>query len=214
MSRLSPTSIPHVGAIYQRALKLVLAITVPMAVGAAILAGPAIALLYGAQYHQAVGALVFLAPTIMLFPVSSLSSQLLYAQNVRRVVAMTYAVIFVENVIWNLVMIPLFSLDGAAIGTSVSELLVAGILLFFSKPLHGRLNIRRILTGVSLGSGAIAFVTALLHHYLALAIPLGIFAYLVVFLGHERLAFPEDFAVIRHFAARLTSLPAQPDAQR
>jgi O-antigen/teichoic acid export membrane protein len=212
MARLSPTSAPPVGAIYQRALKLVLAITVPMAVGAAILARPIIALLYGAQYHQAASALVLLAATIMLFPVSSLSSQLLYAQNVRRVVASTYAVVFVENVALNLVLIPLFSLDGAAVGTSISELLVAATLLFFSRSMHGRMNLRRILAGVTLGSVAVTAVTIVLHQHLALAIPVAIVAYLMVFLGHERLAFPEDFAVIRHFAARLMPLPAQPIA--
>jgi len=210
MARLSPTSTPPVGAVYQRALKLVLSITIPMAVGAAILAGPIIALLYGPQYHHAAAALVLLAPTITLFPVSALSSQLLYAQNVRRVVATTYAVVFVENVALNLVMIPLFSLNGAAVGTTISEILVAGTLLFRSRSLHGRMAIRRLVEGVALGSGAVAVVAVVFYQHLAIAIPLAIIAYLVIFLGHERLAFPEDFAVIRHFAVRLRLLPAQP----
>ncbi|HYM44599.1 MAG TPA: flippase [Solirubrobacteraceae bacterium] len=212
MARLSPTSAPSVGAVYQRALKLVLVITVPMAVGAAILAGPIIALLYGPQYHLAGFALVLLAPTIMLFPVSSLSSQLFYAQNIRRIVAVTYLVVFVENVVLNLILIPLYSLNGAAIGTTISEFLVAGTLLFRSKSLRGRLHVRRILAGVALGSSAVAIVTVVLHQYLALAIPLAIVIYLAVFLAHERLVFPEDFAVIRHFAARLTPLSTPPAA--
>jgi O-antigen/teichoic acid export membrane protein len=212
LARLSPTSIPPVGAVYQRALKLVLAITVPMAVGIAILAGPIIALLYGSQYLRAAPALVLLAPTIMLFPVSSLSSQLLYAQNVRRVVALTYGVVFLENVVSNLILIPVFSLDGAAVGTSISELLVAGTLLYMSRTLHGRLQIRRILAGVLLGTLVVGAIAIVFQAHLILAIPLAIVAYLAIFLAHERLAFPEDFAVIRHFTARLSPLPAQPAA--
>jgi len=214
MARLSPTSAPPVGAVYQRALKLVLAITVPMAVGMAILAGPIITLLYGSQYHHAATALVLLAPTITLFPVSSLSSQLLYAQNVRRIVGITYGVVFLENVALNLILIPLLSLKGAAIGTSISEILVAGTLLYRSRSLHGRLQIRRILAGVTLGSGAVGVIALVFHGHLDLAIPLAIIAYLAIFLGHERLAFPEDFAVVRHFASRLMPLPAQPAAPR
>ena len=101
----------QVGAVYQRALKLVLAITLPGAEAAAILAGPIIALLYGHQYHAAAGALALLAPTIALAPASALSSQLLYAQGIRRVVTITYAVVFVENVLLNLVLIPRYSLE-------------------------------------------------------------------------------------------------------
>jgi O-antigen/teichoic acid export membrane protein len=206
MARLTPLSVPTVGAVYQRAVKLVLAITVPLAVGAAILAAPIVALLYGSQYHRAGPAVVLLAPTIMLFPVSSLSSQLLYAQNVRRVVSLTYAAVFLENVVWNLIAIPRFTLYGAAAGTSVSELIVAGTLLYFSRHLHGRLDLRRILAGPALGSAVAAGVMALFSRHLALAVPLGAIAYLLVFLAHERLAFPDDFDVIVKFVGRLRRL--------
>lgn len=205
MARLSPTSTPPVGAIYQRGLKLVLAITIPLAIGTAILAGPIIALLYGPEYHDATTALILLAPTIMLIPVSSLSGQLLYSQNIRRIVAITYAVVFVENVAVNIVMIPLFSLNGAAAGTTISEILVAGTLLYRSGSLRGRLEIRRILTGVTLGSGAVAAITVVLYQHMAMAIPLAIVAYLLVVFSFERFAFPEDFAVIWAFLTRLRS---------
>ena len=106
LSRLSPTTIPPVGALYQRGLKLVIAITLPVAVGAIILAGPIISLLYGSQYHAAALALALLAPTIALFPISALSSQLFFAQGSRPTVAIVYAIVVVENVALNLVLIP------------------------------------------------------------------------------------------------------------
>lgn len=203
MSRLSPSTTPPVGLVFERALKLLLALTIPFAVGAAILATPLISLLYGSEYHRAGEALLLLSPTILLFPISSLASQLFYSQDVRKVVARTYSLILVENVVWNLVMIPRFGLYGAAAGTAVSELLVAGTLLLRSGTLHGPLSARRVLAGPLLASSASAAAMAALAPSLALAIPIGILAYSAVILAFERLAFPEDFALIGHFAARL-----------
>jgi O-antigen/teichoic acid export membrane protein len=203
MSRLSPTSTPPVGPLYGRALKLVLAITIPAAVGTAILSSPIISLLYGSEYHRAAGALALLAPTIMLFPVSSLSCQLFYSQDVRRVVGATYGAVLVENIIWNLVMIPRFSLYGAAAGTSVSELLVASTLLVLSRPLHGRLQVTRIVSGPLLGSAVAAAVFASLSSDLFMAAPLGAIAYVGVFLLFERTVYPDDFAALTRLTARL-----------
>ena len=117
LSRLSSESRPSVGFVFQRALKLVLAISLPMAVGAAVLAQPLITTLYGEQYRPAATALALLAPAILLFPVSSLSSALLYSQHRQRVVAYSYAAIVVQNVATNLVLIPRFSYNGAAAST-------------------------------------------------------------------------------------------------
>jgi len=211
MARLTRTSVPSVGAVYQRALKLVLAITLPGAAAAAILAGPIIALLYGHQYHAAAGALALLAPTITLAPASVLSSQLLYAQGIRRVVTITYAVVFVENVLLNLILIPRYSLDGAAAGTSISELLVASTLLYCSRELRGRLELPRMLRGAILATAVASGVFAALHAHLALALPAGAAVYLTVLLVHERASFPEDFAVLRSFLARLYSRGERPN---
>jgi len=218
MARLSPTSVPPVGAVFQRALKLVLAITLPTAAGAAILASPLIALLYGAPYHPSAAALALLAATITLAPVSSLSSQLLYSQGAKWVVGVTYATVFVENVLLNLVLIPRYSLDGAALGTSISEVLLSGTLLFYSRQQRGRLELRRLLAGSLAGTVAASAVMAYFHTRLAVAVPVAIVVYLVVLLLSERLAFPEDFAVMRSFLAQLgrrsgNSMPAVvPDA--
>ena len=210
LARLSPTSTPPVGDVYQRGLKLVIAITLPVAVGAIVLAGPVISLVYGAQYHAAAKALALLAPTIALFPISALSSQLFYAQGRRPTVAIVYAVVAAENVLLNLYLIPRFSLQGAAVGTSISELLVAGLLITLAGDLHGRLQIRRMLAGAVLGSAAAGGVLAVLHSTPLVAVPLAVLAYLVLLLGYERLAFPEDFSVIHALLAQLRSRAVSP----
>ena len=208
LSRLSPTSTPPVGAVYARGMKLVLAITMPIAIGAAVLAGPIISLLYGSGYEPAATALLLLSPSIVLYPVSAASAELFYSQRVQRVVAITFAAVLVENVIANLFLIPRFSLNGAAAGTSISDLLAAGTLLLLSRSLHGRLHAQRIVLGPVLAGIATAGVMAALHEHLAAAIALGACAYLLLLLAFERLVFPDDFAVAGSFLRGLTTRSA------
>jgi O-antigen/teichoic acid export membrane protein len=203
MSRLNPRSEPPVGFVYERAIKLVLSLTVPLAVGAVVLAAPLVALLYGPEYHRAAEAVMLLAPTIMLYPISALTTALIYSQDVKRIVGATYVAVLFENVIWNLVAIPNFSLYGAAVGTSVSELLVASTLVLLSRRLHGRLSLRRIIVGPLLASAVSAAAMASVRGTLALAIPLGIIGYFATLLLFERRAYPDDFAVLVNLAARL-----------
>lgn|GEM_PF-1017926 len=212
LARLSPTTTPTVGEVYQRGLKLVIAITLPVAVGAIVLAGPVISLLYGAQYHPAAKALALLAPTIALFPISALSSQLFFSQRGRPTVAIVYAIVAVENIALNLFLIPRFSLEGAAAGTSISELLVAGMLITLAGDLHGRLQIRRMLAGAVLGSAAAGGLLVLFHHKPLIAVPLAAIAYFAVLLGYERLAFPDDFSVIQVLIAQLRARMVRPAA--
>jgi O-antigen/teichoic acid export membrane protein len=215
LSRLSPRTPKPVGVVYARSLKLVLAITLPMAVGAAVLAGPLISLLYGSGYSPGATALLLLAPSIALYPVSACSAELFYSQGIQRAVAVTYAVVLVENVLANLLLIPNFSLNGAAAGTSISEALVASSLLILSRPLHGKLHLRRMLAGPVLGSAGAAGVMGAFHNDLAVAIPLGIATYFALLIMFERVAFPDDFGVLRLFLHGLTTrrshgVPAAP----
>jgi O-antigen/teichoic acid export membrane protein len=195
LARLTTTSTPTVGFVFQRGLKLLLAITLPASVGAIVLAHPLVQLVWGGQFHKAGQALALLAPTIPLFAIASLSAQLFFVQGRRPTVALVYALVAVENVVANLVLIPRYSLLGAAVGTSISELLVAGALLVLAGKLRGRLELRRMLAGPVLGSATAGLLMFVLRHHLSAAVPIGVIAYLVVLFGYERVAFPDDFSV-------------------
>lgn len=208
LSRLTPRTATPVGVVYGSSLKLVLAIALPLAAGAAVLAHPVISLLYGSEYHPAAKALLLLAPAIVLYPVSAMSAELFYSQRVQRAVAITYAAVLVENVLANLFLIPRFSFNGAAAGTSISELLIAGTLLVLSRPLHGSLDLRRIVLGPLLAAAAAAGVMGYLHAHLGAAIALGAGTYCLLLVAVERAVFPEDFAVLRTFVQRLASVRA------
>lgn len=203
LSRLTPHSTPTVGFVFQRGLKLLIAITLPVTIGAAVLADPIIALVWGKQFHRAGVALALLAPTIVLFAVAAIAAQLYFAQGRRPTVAIVYAVVGVENIVVNLFMIPRYSLLGAAAGTSVSEVLVAAALIALAGELYGRLELRRMLAGPVLASVVSGVLMFLLRHSLVAAVPIGVIAYLAMLFSYERVAFPDDFSVARIAAEQL-----------
>jgi O-antigen/teichoic acid export membrane protein len=197
LARLTPRSTPTVGFVYQRGMKLLLALTLPVAVGCVVLAHPIIQLLWGSQFHKAAEALALIAPTIPAYAIVSLTAQLFFSQGRRPTVAKVYGAVAIENITLNLILIPRLGLFGSAIGASISELLVAGTLIALAGDLRGRLELRRILGGPVLASVAAGASMFVLRHHLAAALPLGAIVYLLTLLAYERMSFPDDFSVAR-----------------
>ena len=137
-----------------------------------------------------------------------LSSSLLYAQGRARLVAWAYLAVLVQNIATNLVLIPSHSFRGAAAGTSISELLVAVVLLVASMPLHGRLHARRMLAGAVIGAAGAGAVMWACRDALPAALVAGPAAYLAVLFAVERYAYPQDFAALGAFLARVRRRPA------
>ena len=119
--------------VFERSLKLLVALTLPLAIGAVILADPLMDVLYGQAYDASANALVLLAPAIALYPFAYIASMMLVSQHRQRVLAPIYAAVAAENILLNLVLIPTHSLYGAAIGTSLSQLLVTLPLMVFCR---------------------------------------------------------------------------------
>ena len=201
--RLTPTSDPTVGAVWERATKLVIALTLPIATGAAVLARPVIELLYGSDFNGAAPALVLLSPTIALYPIAFICGTALISQNRESVMTKAYAVIAAQNILGNLVLIPWLSLKGAALGTSLSQLLLTTWLVWKAREaVGGRLHWRRILVGAALASMVAGVSMLLLRSTLGLAIAAGGLTYLLTLTAFEFVAYPEDARVVRDFLAR------------
>ena len=197
-SRLSRTSSPSVRLVFERSLKLAVALTpLPLAVGAAVFAHPLVDLLYGSEYEASADALVLLAPAIALYPVAYLASYVLISQDRQRVLVPLYAAIAVENILLNFVLIPSHSLYGAAFGTSLSQLLLSAIFMWVAVRYLGGLGWIRVLTGPVLAGGLAAVVAALLYDHFGIAVVAMSVTYVAVLLGFERRVFPEDAAVLR-----------------
>jgi O-antigen/teichoic acid export membrane protein len=191
-SRLSPTSSPPVGFVFDRGIKLGLALTLPLAAGALVLADPLIRIVFGDDYAQAITPLRLLTPAIALYPVCYVGASLLVSQDRQRVMLGVYAALAAENVLLNLVLIPWRSLDGAALGTSISTVLLAGALVFYTQRATGRVDWSRVAAGPVLATLAATAAMVLLRDSFAVAVVVGAAVYLAVLFVAERLLYPDD----------------------
>jgi O-antigen/teichoic acid export membrane protein len=201
-SRLTRSSKPTLSFVYDRALKLVLAPTLPLATGAVLLGGSLVHLVYGDGFAQAGSAFAWLAPAIVLYPVAQISGALLVAQNRQVALAIIYGLAAVENVLANLILIPLFSLQGAAAGASLSQLLVVGPLLVLARRTAGSVDLKRIVQGPLLAAAASSVAMYFLMETFALAVVVGAVVFVVVLIVFERRVYPEDAQAVSSFLRR------------
>lgn len=195
-SRLTLTTDPPVGFVFQRSLKLSIALTLPLAAGALVLAEPVIRLLYGSSYEGAASALRLLTPAIALYPICYLTGYLLVSQDLQRVLTWVYGLVALENVLANFVLIPWLSLNGAALGTSISQLLVAVAFTAVARKRTGGIGWSRIAAGPVLATLLAAGTMTALRDELALAIVGGATVYLVALALFEHFVFPEDAHIV------------------
>ena len=188
--------------VFEQSLKLTLTATLPLAVGAAVLADPLVETLYGTDFDEAAPALQLLAPSIVLFPIAYVTGLFLIARRRQRFVAVLYGLVTALNVLLNLVLIPAFSLNGAALTTSVTELVLVVPALVLGARLVGGLSWRRIVTGPASAALVAGALMAVLASSFWLAVAAGGAAYLVVLAAVERLAFPADARAFSAFLRR------------
>jgi len=201
-SRLDRSSTPPISLLYERALKLVVAPTLPLAVGAVLLGDPLVRAVYGSDFERAGTALAYLAPAVVFYPLAHVSSALLIAQNRQVAVAVVHGVVALENVLANLVLIPLFSLEGAAAGASLSQALLAVPLVVMARRTGGSVDVRRIVTGPLLAASVSAIGMFLLRDSFALAVFVGAVAFVAVLVAFERRFYPEDARAVGAFLRR------------
>jgi O-antigen/teichoic acid export membrane protein len=215
-SRLTPSTETPVGVVYERALKFSLFLTVPLAVGAMILAGPIVDLVYGSSYDDAVTSLRLLGPAIPLYAVAYIAGLLLVARHRQRVLTIAMGVVAFQNIAANFILIPWLSLNGAALGTSVSEALVTVPLLVYGARACEGFHWLRVFGGPLVAGAACAVAMGLLVHSPVAAVLLGGLAYLAVFGAFEHRIFPDDvrgaLSLLRRRPALDPPLP-EPDLQ-
>lgn len=201
-SRLGRSTNPPVKVVYEGSLKLAFAFSLPIAVAAAVLSGPLVLLLYGNEFRESGDALLLLAPTIALVPFGTIASYLLVSQERQSVLIAISAGGVAANIALNLILIPWLSLDGAALATSVTQVLITVPTLFYARQAAGDIRVVRVLGGSLLAAAVAGTTMGLLHDSLGLALGLGLAAYALVIIAFERAVFPEDAAVMRSLLRR------------
>jgi O-antigen/teichoic acid export membrane protein len=196
LARLKRDSEPSIAFVFERALKLAVATALPLGVGAAVFAAPVIRMLYGPGYGSADTALRLLAPTIALYPLAYLANTVMIAQNRVASLGITYFLASLENILLNLVLIPRWSLNGAALGTSISQLLIAVVFITICLREFGRVDWLRITAGPLFATALAMAALASLAGTFAIALSAGAIVYFGSLIVFERFAYPSDARVL------------------
>ena len=195
-SRLTPRSEPPLALVFERSLKLVLAPTLPLAIGAVVLGNSLVHLVYGSGFDDAASALAWLAPAIVLYPLAQICASLLIARDRQGTVAVVYGLVALENVLANLVLIPAFSLEGAAAGASLSQLLVTAPFFVLARRTAGPIEVRRIVAAPLLAAAISAVAMVALRGSFGLALIAGAVLFVVALVIFERRFYPDDAAAM------------------
>lgn len=202
LSRLRRDTVPPVGAVYGSGLKALVIALAPIGVAFVLFAETILRVLYGEQYTPATTALRWLGGAAALYGVAYLSTYLIIAQDRARLIPWITAGLVIENVALNALLIPRFSLEGAAAVTTITEITRTVVMLAVARRLAGPVALGRLLGGPAAGCAAMALVALLAGTGLApMAVALAL--YVVVTAAVERRLFPDDFGRLTAALRRL-----------
>ncbi len=130
MSRYHKSSEEALKMIYQRSVKYLFILGLPLAVGMVILADSIILLFYGKVYVNSIVALRILGVALFFVFINAPLGRALFSINKQKIVLLLSLVTVSANIVLNFLMIPKLSYIGASIATVISEILSS--LIFFS----------------------------------------------------------------------------------
>lgn len=163
--------------IVQKALNFVFVISLPLVLYFTLVAKQTILFLSGEDFLPAVSAMQLILPTVFLIGLSNLMGiQVLVPTNRENLVVRSTVFGALVNILINIWGISLFGPAGAAFATTIAELCVTLVQLYYLRelilPMFGKIAYLKIGLGLILASGATIGVLRLLH--------LGNFAMLVI----------------------------------
>ncbi len=144
-------------SVINKSLNIALALSLPMTVGIILLASPIIEVFCGIDYLAAIPILYLNAPVIILGSLTNVMGvQILYPMDKMKIVIMSVSGGAIMNLIFNIILIPLYDATGAAVSTLIAETSAFIIQLLCGKryypfKLHSLLNIKYILSTIIMG---------------------------------------------------------------
>lgn len=171
---------------------------VPFGVGLFLDAEPVLGTLFGAPYASTSAEIVrWLAASPILFGIAFLASAALMARDRRWQILAANAAAVVFNVGINVVLIPALGATGAAIATTASYGLLAGLLLAFLAPEIGFVRIDRALAVPVAASAVMAAVLIAIDARLLVDVPVGAAVYLLSWYVAARTWAPDHIEVLK-----------------
>ena len=201
-SRLTQSSTPTIRFVFERVLKLALAVTLPLVAFSLIGGGDVLTLLYGAEFEGAYPILVVLSPAIAFYAIQHVAALLLVSQDRPRLVTWVFTAGAIVAVGGSLALTPVMSARGTALATTAAECVLAVAALTFAARVIGGLSIVRAAAGPTVATIAAAGGMLLVQDRLLAVTIVGAAAYMMTLVAFERSMFPDDFDVVWQFAAR------------
>jgi O-antigen/teichoic acid export membrane protein len=192
---------------YELGLKAIGAVLIPVGLGFTLFAEPLIDLLYGDRYEEAVGPLRLLGATVVFSGINYMASITLIARDRPGPFARAVGVIVVANVVLNVILIPPYGAEGAALAATLSGLALTLMSLWMTAHVAPGLRPLRAFGGPLAGGLAMAAAVLATDLPLVPGMALGAVAYGLSLLAFERLVFPEDLASVRALLRRAARTP-------
>lgn len=167
---------------FEKSVKYLMMIIIPLAVGMVFYSTDVIHLIYGHEYDAAASVLSILIWTVCLLFISGAANTLLTASHKELSVTKIYAVAAIFNIVLNFFMIPHFSYYGAAITTVLSDVLIVCLQSYLIYRLGHRPNKKLYsdLIKIIIGSVILGFALFLLNLNMWIALLVGIIIYFIV----------------------------------
>lgn len=176
--------------------KLLIVVLFPIGLCFVLFAAPIVDLLYGPQFSASASALRLLGGAVALYGLAYLCSYVLLATDRQRLVPWVTGIGAMFNIALNAVAIPLYSVDGAAAVTTLTQIGLTVVMVALVVRETGRIAIGPVVGGALAGCLVLAAVAvALGPTWQALAG--GAVLYVLVVAAWERWRHPEDLRAAR-----------------
>ncbi|WP_296869571.1 flippase [uncultured Methanobrevibacter sp.] len=181
MSKFFKESQDLIRVSYELSIKYLLLIIIPLSVGVFFYARPIVDFIYSNQYSLASTPIQILIWTVPFLFINGAASILLNAIDKEKTVTKIYIMAAIFNVCLNLILIPLYSYDGAAIATVLSEILITFLTLYHISKTNYEPDLRLFESVLKLIICGIILAIALNYLNLSiwLTIPIGLMIYLI-----------------------------------
>ena len=167
---------------FELSVKYLLLIILPLSIGVFFYARPLVDLIYSNQYSLASLPVQILIWTVCFLFVNGAASTLLNAISKEATVTKIYIAAAVFNVILNLILIPIFDYNGAAMATVLSEILITVLIInsIFKTEFKPGINLLKNIFKLLISALGFACVIKFLNISMWLVIPIALTIYLIL----------------------------------
>lgn len=189
---LDEHSEPAIRPVFERALKATLVLHAPCGVALAVLAEPVLTLFFGGGFGDAVAAMRALAAVVVVLGVVRIAAALIISRGDPNRLKRWFGIALALNIALNLALVPPMGATGAALAMLGTELALAAATLGLVVEAVGRPRLMGTLLAPLLAAGGMASAMWPLREDMLPALPLGVAAYVAIFLAVERITSPGD----------------------